>query len=150
MYFLLCAHASAARDDCFLGNGSTPCLNGGVCVDEVGGYTCNCTEDFVGQDCCCPIAPNGTVPMIMMEPDNQEVSIFGSANFTCLATGEPPPTYSWFKVTKLIKPRIHIMCVSIATARAHDDVIMCSCNMYVHYSVKKPRDESHPLPSLLG
>ena len=93
-------------------------------MDEVGGYTCNCTEDFVGQDCRETVS-NRTVPMIMMEPSNQEVSIFGSANFTCLATGEPPPTYSWFKVTKLMKPRVHITCVSIATARAHDD--SCNC-----------------------
>ena len=89
-------------------------------MDEVGGYTCNCTEDFMGQDCCCPVG-NKTVPMIMMEPDNQEVSIFRPANFTCLATGEPPPTYSWFKVPELqlcIKPRIHITCISIATVYA--------------------------------
>lgn len=61
--------------------------------------------------------------MIMMEPDNQEVSIFGPANFTCLATGEPPPTYSWFKVTKLYETqdayyvRLYSNCICVILSR---------------------------------
>ena len=27
------------------------CLNGGRCVDQMGKYTCNCTDDFMGQLC---------------------------------------------------------------------------------------------------
>lgn len=40
---------------------SSPCLNGGHCVDLVDNYTCVCLEPFVGQRCetgaWCPHAP---------------------------------------------------------------------------------------------
>lgn len=34
-------------DDCVTG----PCQNGGTCIDEVAKYTCQCTSDFMGQNC---------------------------------------------------------------------------------------------------
>lgn len=40
-----------------------PCQNGGTCINEVGGYTCNCLLGFEGDDCgtniddCSPINP---------------------------------------------------------------------------------------------
>ena len=34
-------------DECF----SNPCLNGGRCVDEVNGYSCECMNGFNGKDC---------------------------------------------------------------------------------------------------
>ena len=30
---------------------SGPCANGGVCVDEVDGYHCNCPEPYVNEHC---------------------------------------------------------------------------------------------------
>ena len=27
------------------------CLNGGVCVDEVNSFFCNCAHGFIGDDC---------------------------------------------------------------------------------------------------
>ena len=29
----------------------TPCQNGGVCLDKVGGYSCICTGNFTGLNC---------------------------------------------------------------------------------------------------
>lgn len=34
-------------DECL----SNPCLNGGTCIDEINGFTCNCTEQWMGQTC---------------------------------------------------------------------------------------------------
>ena len=28
-----------------------PCSNGGICADEYIGYSCNCTEQWLGQNC---------------------------------------------------------------------------------------------------
>lgn len=28
-----------------------PCLNGGTCIDQVNGFFCNCTSDFMGITC---------------------------------------------------------------------------------------------------
>ena len=30
---------------------SAPCLNDGVCIDGINGYTCDCTDDFIGTLC---------------------------------------------------------------------------------------------------
>lgn len=30
---------------------SSPCLNGGTCVQEVGGYTCKCPSGYTGPNC---------------------------------------------------------------------------------------------------
>lgn len=34
-------------DECL----SNPCLNGGMCEDMAGGYTCNCAVGFSGDSC---------------------------------------------------------------------------------------------------
>ena len=28
-----------------------PCLNGGSCEDEFGGYTCHCSPEWIGENC---------------------------------------------------------------------------------------------------
>ncbi|XP_018896752.2 protein crumbs isoform X2 [Bemisia tabaci] len=30
---------------------SKPCMNGGICLDGINGYRCNCSEDFMGANC---------------------------------------------------------------------------------------------------
>ena len=30
---------------------TSPCSNGGTCVDQYQGYSCNCTEQWLGQNC---------------------------------------------------------------------------------------------------
>ena len=30
---------------------SSPCQNGGTCVDVVNAYTCNCVPGYTGEDC---------------------------------------------------------------------------------------------------
>ena len=30
---------------------STPCINGGTCVNKVGYYTCNCITGYTGTNC---------------------------------------------------------------------------------------------------
>lgn len=30
---------------------SNPCQNGGTCIDGLASFYCNCTEDFVGDQC---------------------------------------------------------------------------------------------------
>ena len=30
---------------------TSPCQNGASCVDELGGYTCQCTEQWLGDNC---------------------------------------------------------------------------------------------------
>ena len=34
-------------DDC----STSPCENGAICVDEHGGYTCQCTDQWLGDKC---------------------------------------------------------------------------------------------------
>ena len=28
---------------------SDPCMNGGTCIDEVNGYTCECPDEYIGK-----------------------------------------------------------------------------------------------------
>lgn len=28
-----------------------PCLHGGICIDDIDGFHCNCSKDFMGQFC---------------------------------------------------------------------------------------------------
>ncbi|XP_060578591.1 protein crumbs homolog 1-like [Ruditapes philippinarum] len=35
------------KDDCL----SYPCINGGECVDKIGGYECSCKEWYTGKNC---------------------------------------------------------------------------------------------------
>ena len=30
---------------------TSPCENGATCVDENDGYTCHCTEEWLGENC---------------------------------------------------------------------------------------------------
>ena len=30
---------------------SDPCLNQGICIDEINGFTCNCSQGFIGVQC---------------------------------------------------------------------------------------------------
>ena len=34
-------------DDC----DTSPCENDAICVDEYGGYICQCTEQWLGENC---------------------------------------------------------------------------------------------------
>ena len=34
-------------DDC----NTSPCKNGAICVDKHGGYTCQCTDQWLGDNC---------------------------------------------------------------------------------------------------
>ena len=34
-------------DDC----ASSPCQNGGTCVDDINSYTCNCDVGYTGENC---------------------------------------------------------------------------------------------------
>lgn len=43
----LCCAACTAVDEC----GSSPCMNGAVCVDAVAAYTCECAEGWTGAIC---------------------------------------------------------------------------------------------------
>lgn len=40
---------------------------------------------------------NPEVPVIVDEPEDREVGLFMGVNLTCEATGQPLPTYSWFR-----------------------------------------------------
>lgn len=80
---------------------SSPCLNGGHCVNRVGNYTCVCLEPFVGQRCetgtCCCLCPGMThardsipsVPVAVAAP----VVVPGSAH-RLLACLLPPDSSS--------------------------------------------------------
>ena len=30
---------------------SSPCLNGGICIDQLDSYECNCSSSFIGLTC---------------------------------------------------------------------------------------------------
>ena len=38
-------------DDCIVRNGSLPCLNGGVCLDGINSFRCQCPITHTGQRC---------------------------------------------------------------------------------------------------
>jgi len=40
-------------DDC----ATTPCLNGGTCVDQIGYYTCTCPGGYTGAQCQTAVGP---------------------------------------------------------------------------------------------
>ena len=48
--------SSPVIDDCAIGPapGSSPCQNNGTCRDEVGGYACQCTANYTGENCTVP------------------------------------------------------------------------------------------------
>lgn len=78
-----------------------PCLNGGTCVDKVNGFTCNCTEDYMGVLCdrpfeVCEMKPcknNGTC-----------TSIGNNRDFSC-------ECYPGKKFTKFNFINITIQCI---------------------------------------
>lgn len=41
------ARCQVNENDC----ASMPCSNGGLCIDKVNGFYCNCTEDWMGTIC---------------------------------------------------------------------------------------------------
>lgn len=41
------ARCQVNENDC----ASMPCLNGGLCIDKVNGFYCNCTEEWMGTVC---------------------------------------------------------------------------------------------------
>ena len=43
LYFLRCLE----RSNCF----SAPCLNAGTCIEQPGGYKCNCKYHYSGINC---------------------------------------------------------------------------------------------------
>ena len=54
-------------DDC----STSPCENGAICVDEHSGYTCQCTEQWLGDNCTgmCKMA---TPVSIMISDDSND------------------------------------------------------------------------------
>lgn len=44
---------------------SHPCLNGGICVDEIQQFTCNCASGFTGRNC-----ENGSEMFVILKLDN--------------------------------------------------------------------------------
>ena len=53
-----------------------------------------------------------TTPVIALPPSNSSIPIHTSVNLSCMATGVPPPQYTWFKDGVLIpgetKPFLYI------------------------------------------
>lgn len=47
LFFLSGKHCQVDIDDC----ASSPCLNGGMCIDKVNGFVCNCSERWMGDRC---------------------------------------------------------------------------------------------------
>ena len=97
-----------------------PCQNGGECILFESGYRCNCPESFEGINCevqgknnrllCLAIymvplmlclqptvIKSLVAPEIALPPSNSSIPIHTSVNLSCMATGVPPPQYTWFK-----------------------------------------------------
>lgn len=83
-------HCQSDIDEC----NSTPCLNGGTCIDQPNGYHCNCTEQWMGSNCervfdICetkPCSNNGTCTTASNKHD-----------FTCIcAKGTEEKLYEFF------------------------------------------------------
>ncbi len=53
VYNMHTSRAHAAKYECILSEDPlvTPCENDATCIDEVGGYGCECTSDFTGVNC---------------------------------------------------------------------------------------------------
>ena len=110
-----------------------PCQNGGVCILLESEYRCNCPENFEGINCEAQgecnklgICQNSsisvlllstvnemlTAPVITLPPSNSSIPIHTPLNLSCMATGVPPPQYTWFKDGVLIsgetKPFLYI------------------------------------------
>ncbi|XP_070566516.1 neurocan core protein-like [Ptychodera flava] len=65
-----------------------PCMNGGTCSQDSQGYTCSCTEDYVGDDCeivdRCKLNPCMNGGACFNEPDNFKCSCLeGFTGPTC-------------------------------------------------------------------
>ena len=108
-----------------------PCQNGGVCILLESGHRCNCPERFEGVNCetlgehkklgiygliCLLLLSTVieilTAPVIALPPFNSSIPIHTPLNLSCMATGVPPPQYTWFKDGVLIpgetKPFLYI------------------------------------------
>ncbi|CAH1791161.1 unnamed protein product, partial [Owenia fusiformis] len=95
---------------------SSPCKNGGTCNPKVGGYTCNCCQNFEGTDCetyihRCPPGHYGHLCEIFCQPQND-----CSGHYTCdCQTGYKKCIVGWMRpeyncIVKVIPPDSDIEC----------------------------------------
>ena len=55
---------------------STPCWNNGTCEDQVNGYICNCTENYVGDNCEYDVSTTLCNPVQYILPGSVTSSVF--------------------------------------------------------------------------
>ena len=72
------------------------CQNGGQCTSGLKSFECACRDGYTGITCD-KEATTPTAPVLTTPPQNLVVSLFGQANFSCVASGYPQPEIQWFK-----------------------------------------------------
>lgn len=63
---------------------SSPCKNGGTCIDTINGYTCQCNELYQGSDCSIPMDPCSSNPCVASNSISCQMQINGTNhNYGC-------------------------------------------------------------------
>ncbi len=57
---------------------TSPCRNGGTCINTINGYSCQCTGLFQGSDCSIPIDPCSSNPCVASGSISCSVAINGT------------------------------------------------------------------------
>lgn len=66
---------------------SSPCLNGGTCIDQIGGYNCVCAADWTGPSCGNFVGSDDTAGQIAGQETGPDVNDVGDTDSSTMSLG---------------------------------------------------------------
>src|ERR1700722_19525636 len=78
---------------------TSPCQNGGTCINTINGYSCQCTAFYQGNDCSIPNDPCASNPCVASGAISCQIAV-NSTPFGYICTCQPGHTGKYEKIIK--------------------------------------------------